>query len=190
MSLSVLDKANQGINQYVWVTVMNARLSIGPSDITFSDPAPEIGDMATIFVTVRNTGDSTAHGVTIELFDHGDLVFSFDEVDLEGHSVTTFPFEVSIDGEHLFSARARSILYDTGEMPVGKSLKGVEEESEPSTISDSAAWIGMLAIVLAVIAIALNLIGRMRTPALEEMDGGSVGTDVVDDWEETPDEEK
>ena len=187
--LNVTDGAGHNGSADFTAVIRNAHLSVGPSDITFSDPVPEKGDKVTVYVTVRNTGDSAAYDVVVELFDNGVLVDSYDRVILGAHSVSVFPFEVTVGDKHEFTARASSDLYDTFEMDWPSVLKAQEEDSGSVSVGSPVAWVGIMAIILAVIAIALNLAGRTRTHAPEEMDGGSARTDVMDDWEETSDED-
>jgi hypothetical protein len=186
LRVNVTDGVGLDGSDEVEVTVLNARLSVAPADITFSDPSPENGDKVTVYVSLRNYGDALAYDVTVELFDGGKLAGSYPPVILGPHSVSVFPFEIVVDGTHEFTARASSDLYDTREMRWPRELEAQEDEGSIST-SNPIAWVGMLAIVLAVVAIALNLVERMRTPT-EERDKEDVQVDVAEDWVESRDE--
>jgi hypothetical protein len=187
--LNVTDGAGHNGSANFTTVIRNAHLSVGPSDITFSDPVPEKGDKVTVYVTVRNTGDSSAYDMVVELFDNGVLVDSYDRVILGAHSVIVFPFEVTVDGKHEFTARASSDLHYTREMEWPSVLRAQEEGGSVS-VGSPVAWIGMLAIILAVIAIALNVVGRRGKATPPERYDEDLQTEVASDWEETPDEEK
>ena len=181
LRVNVTDGAGHHGGDQVEVTVGNARLSLAPADITFSDPSPENGDKVTVYVSLRAYGDAVAYDVTVELFDGGKLVDSYIKVTLGPHAVYVFPFKIVVDGTHEFTARASSDLYDTGEMDGGRTLEA-EGDGGSISVSSPVAWVGMLAIVLAVIAIALNLVDRLRKPTTEEKGNENVQVEVDDDW--------
>jgi hypothetical protein len=182
LTISVEDRVGNHVEAEMEVTVINARLQLGPSDITLSDPVPEQGDKVTVHVSVRNTGDSAAHGVLVELFYGGKLVGSHTNVTIDANSVRAFEFEVTTDGTYELTARARSDLHDTGEMDVGRTLTVGEEDNGGSvSVSSPVAWVGMLAIILAIIAIALNLVSRRA------QEGPDQEADEENIWVETGD---
>jgi uncharacterized membrane protein len=53
------------------VTVQKPKIDISPSDITFSNPTPKVGDDVTVTVRVRNTGVVPASGLTVALLVNG-----------------------------------------------------------------------------------------------------------------------
>jgi hypothetical protein len=180
--VTVTDGAGFEADDAVDITVLNAQLALHRADIRFSDPSPSVGEDIVIMIKLRNDGDHAVDYVTLNVFDNGEVLpFGIESgIRVEAHDEYVYIFYFRVTGEHEISARATSDYFDTGEMPVGVKITGVAEESEPSTISDSTAWIGMLAIALSVIAIALNLVGRRATEAPL--------TDGEDHWVESKDE--
>jgi hypothetical protein len=142
----------------VTVTLKGAHLSIGPGDITFSDSHPLPGDTVTVLVTVRNDGDSPAEGVTVSLFDGGKLVGTQDGETVPAHGTAVVPVKVKAEGSHVFTARATSDLYDTGDMPTGQPLQTIEEEA---VLENAGGILGLIALIIALIALLLVLMGRM-----------------------------
>ena len=140
-------------------------------DISFSDPRPEEGDRVTVFVSVHNDGNAVAYDPLVELFRDGKLIDSQRSTTIMPQSVSVFQFIVTAEGMHEYTARARSDRHDTGEMEVGRVLKATEDESGWVLVSSPVAWVGMLAIVLSVVAIALNLLGRRSAEAPGTGDG-------------------
>ena len=67
-------------------------------------------------------------------------------------------------------------------MDNGRVLKA--DESASVSVGDPVAWVGLLAIVLAIIAIALNLVDRKAT------EPGEAKTSDKDLWVESRDEEE
>jgi len=53
------------------VTVQKPKIDISPSDITFSNPTPKVGDDVTVTVKVRNTGVVPGSGLTVALLVNG-----------------------------------------------------------------------------------------------------------------------
>lgn len=143
----------------VSVTVKGARLSIGATDISFSDTHPLPDDMVTVMVTVRNTGDSRAEGVTVTVYDNGKAVGEESGVTVPAHGTATVAVNVKArEGSQVFTARATSTLYDTGEMDAGQPLKTIEEEA---ALENVGGILGLLALFIALIALILVIMGRM-----------------------------
>jgi len=159
----------QGYNE-VNVTLINAKPRVTPSDITFSDTSPKKGDMVTVYVTVRNAGDSAAYNLMVELFDDGVLVGSFPGVLVRAHSYIELPFDIEVDDRHEFTVKVGSIFLYEAEETHRPRILIAQEEDEAVSVSSPVAWVGILAIVLSVIAIALNLVGR-RTSGAEAPKG-------------------
>ena len=135
------------------VTLANAKISVSPSDIILYEGtgSPTAG------VVVRNIGGVAAKNLSVEIYDDGKLLDSADGVIIKGNSFFLFTHELEGEGRHTVSVRVRSDLYDTGE--VVQTLD-VEEDEGSVSVSSPVAWVGVLAIVLSVVAIALNLAGR------------------------------
>jgi hypothetical protein len=166
------------------VVLVNAHPTVSPLDIGFTDENPEIGDRVTVMVVVRNDGDTPALDLTVDVYDNGVFLETITGVDIDGHSLVVLFYELTVTGKHEITVRVTTDIYDTGEMEWGRRLEAKEDEADSTTVSNTVAWVGMLAIVLAVIAIALNLVDRMRKPSSEE----DVRVDAVDDWVESKDE--
>ena len=141
------------------VVLKGAHISIGPGDITFSDTHPLPGDKVTVLVTVRNDGDSPAEDVTVIVYDGGVEVGRLEDVTVPAHGVAVVPVEVTAKDEHEITARASSDLYDTGAMTTGQPLKTIEEEA---MLENAGGILGLVALILAVVAILLALMLSRR----------------------------
>ena len=100
----------------------------------------------------------------LQVYDNGEIIGLEAPFKVGPRSESVYWFNFWVTGEHEITARANSPLYDTGEMEIGLKLKA-REEGGSETVSSLIAWEGMLAIILAVVAIALNLVGRRTTGA-------------------------
>jgi hypothetical protein len=140
------------------VTLANARLSLSPSDIMLYDSNPDKGGFQPGFmVSVHNNGDVDTGRLTVEVSVAGEPLAILDQFWVEANSHATAYFDLEGPGSHTIVVRVYSDHYDTDE--VVKTLR-VEEEDVSDQKSSSVAWVGMLAILLAIIAIALNLVGH------------------------------
>jgi hypothetical protein len=110
------DLFGQSANAVVSVTLKGAILSIGASDITFSNPHPLPGDKVTVLVTVRNDGDSPAEGITVKVFTDGKQAGQRVDVTVPARGTAVVPVEIEAEGEQEITAQATSPIYDTGEM--------------------------------------------------------------------------
>ncbi len=157
------------------VTLANARISVSPNDIVLSDWDPDGGDPPILMVVVHNHGDSAAENLTVQVYEDGDLLERIDGVRIDANSYIDLYYDLDGPGRRTITVKVTSDLYATDD--VHQNLFVEEDEGGTSSISDSATWIGVLAIVLAVIAIALNLVGRWSSRA--EYDRGD------DEWVES-----
>ncbi len=146
--------ASSHIYEEVNVTLANARVSVSPSDILLleGDGSPHV------MVVVHNNGGVAAEGISVEIYDDGRLLDTVGGMTIDANSFTTFTYELEGEGKHTVSVRAGSDLYDTGE--IVQILYIAEEDEGAASASSPVAWVGMLAIVLSVVAIALTLAGR------------------------------
>jgi hypothetical protein len=150
----------------VSVTLKGAKLSIGPTDISFSDTHPLPDDKVTVMVTVRNTGDSPAEGVTVTVYDNGKAVGEESGVTVPAHGTATVVVSVkATEGAQEFTARATSDLYDTGDMETGKPLKTIEREG---ALENVGGILGLVALIIALLALVLVLMMKMGDKGGEE----------------------
>jgi hypothetical protein len=151
----------------VTVNLMGAYLSLSPSDITFSDSHPLPGDSVKVMVTVRNSGDSPAEDVTVVLYSDGKMVEEQAGITIppRGTYVAIFPVKAK-EGSSVYTARASSDLYDTGQMTSGNPLNTIEEEGVLENVS---GVLGLIALVLAVMLLAIFLVARLSKGKVEEL---------------------
>jgi hypothetical protein len=184
-----VDDVGQWAYDEVEVTLANAHLSVSPLDIVFSDTRPEKGDTVRAMVGVRNEGDSAAM-VTVDIYENGALVMSYQNLTIGAHSQPVFLYDLKVSGTHEITARVHSDLYDTGEMESGATVKVHEDEGGAISAGGAATWVGLLAIILSVIAIALNVVSRRDSegqgtlPSSVE-DKEEIKIDAGEAWEET-----
>ena len=188
LRVTVMDELGQEGTSQINVTLANARISVSPNDIVLTDWDPDGGDPPILMVVVHNHGDSAAENLTVQVYEDGVLLERIDGVSIDANSYVDLYYDLDDPGRRTITVKVTSELYATDD--VHQTLFVEEDEGGTSSVSDSATWIGVLAIVLAVIAIALNLVGRMRTPAPEERDDENTQNKVADGWEETPREER
>jgi uncharacterized repeat protein (TIGR01451 family) len=156
--VTATDALGQAGTASVDVTLLGAHLSIGTGDISFSDSHPLPGDMVTVFVTVRNDGDSPAENVVVTLSDKGKVVGS-ETVTVPAHGTAVVPVKVKASGSHDFTAQATSPLYDSGPMTTGQPLQTIEEEA---ALENAGGILGLLALLLALLAIILVFVMARR----------------------------
>ncbi len=143
----------------VTVTLKGAKLSLSASDITFSDTHPLPDDKVMVMATVRNTGDSPAEDVTVTVYQDGTAVGEETGVTVPAHGTYTMEVQVKAkEGGAVYTARASSPLYDTGETSSGQPLNTIEPES---TLENSAGILALLALIVALIALLLIIMGKM-----------------------------
>ena len=170
----------------VTVTLKGAHLTLSPSDITFSDSHPLPGAKVDVMVTVRNSGDSPAEGVTVVLSSGAEVVDEQTGITVPAHGtyIAIFSVEAEEGGDEL-SARARSSLYDTGQMTSGKPLNTMEEEG---VLENVAGILGIIALILAVMLLAILLVSRMgkgeKEEPIVEPEPNLVVLDPLEDTEE------
>jgi hypothetical protein len=160
LRVTATDALSQTTQASVDVVLKGARLTIAPNDITFSNTHPLPGDMVTVYVTVRNDGDSPAEGMTVKLYSGTTEVGSQANVDVPANGVAVVPLQVRAKESMTFTAKATSALYDTGEMAQGQPLRTIEEEAP---LENAGGILGMLALVLAVVCLILIIL-NMRKP--------------------------
>jgi fibronectin type 3 domain-containing protein len=166
----------------VTVTLMGAHLTLSPSDITFSDSHPLPGDKVEVMVTVRNSGDSPAEDVTVILSSVAGIVDEQTGITVPAHGTYIAIFSVKAkEGSTEFSARATSNFYDTGQMTSGKPLTTIEEEG---MLENAAGVLGLIALILAVIVLAIFLVSKFGIGKKEEMVQPEVEEIFVDPIEE------
>ena len=143
----------------VTVTLKGAKLSIGPTDISFSDTHPLPDETVTVMVTVRNTGDSPAEGVTVTVYDNGKAVGEESGVTVPAHGTATVAVKTkATEGAQEFTARASSDLYDTGDMGTGTPLKTIDREG---ALENVGGILGLVALIIALLALVLVLMMKM-----------------------------
>jgi len=143
----------------VTVTLKGAKLSIGATDISFSDTHPLPDETVTVMVTVRNTGDSPAEGITVTVYDNGKAVGEGSGVTVPAHGTATVAVKAkATEGSQEFTARASSTLYDTGEMETGAPLKTIDKEG---ALENVGGILGLVALIIALIALLLVLMMKM-----------------------------
>jgi chitodextrinase len=151
---------------YVTVTLMGAHLTLSPADITFSDSRPLPGDKIDVMVTVRNSGDSPAEDVTVTLSTVTGVVDERTGITVPAHGNYIAIFSVKAEeGGMELSARASSSLYDTGQMTSGKPLNTMEEEG---VLENVGGVLGIIALILAVMVLAILLVSRIGKGKEEE----------------------
>jgi len=78
-----------------------------PTEITFSNEAPELDEMITITAVVENIGDVNLKNITIRIYDDGDLIHE-EKQDINkfnSKNITT-DYNVTIGGDHVIEVRA------------------------------------------------------------------------------------
>jgi hypothetical protein len=158
LRVTATDSLSNSDSASVTITLKGAHVDISPGDITFSDSHPLPGDTVTVLVNVRNDGDSPAEGMSVSLYDGGKLVGTTEGVTVPAHGSTTVPVKVKAKDSHDFTARATSDLYDSGDMTTGQPLQTIEEEA---ALENAGGILGLIALIVALLALALILMGRM-----------------------------
>jgi len=173
------------------VVLANAHPTVSPTDIEFT--VSPLGDAPLVMVAVRNDGDAMARNLTVRFFDNSLVVETRTGIDVEAHSFHVLYFDLEETGKRFIWFSVESDLYDT--RSGGRFLEAEEPEVEEVAEDDTAMALGILAIVLAAIALFIALMVAREPPAKVPPSEGSTDMDdteveTVDDWEETPDEEK
>jgi hypothetical protein len=152
------------------ITIRNGKPLVSRKDIWISDTEPLMGEEVTVMVKVRNDGGRVVEDLRLEVYDRDAILFVDPSVTVGPYSENVYWFRMRVVSEHNITARAFSDLHDTGEMEDPVPLKAVKEEVDTDPESEPIPWLAMLAIVLSVIAIALNLADRRReeAPGVEE----------------------
>jgi len=157
--ITATDSLGQSWAESVLVDLRNVRLSIGPSDISFSDTHPLPDDKVTVMVTVRNEGDSPAEDVTITVYDGDKAIGEESGITVPAHGAYTVEMPTKVgEGSTVFTARATSQLHDTGSMDTGTPLNTIEAES---VLENTAGILALLALIVALIALVLIIMGKM-----------------------------
>ena len=192
LRVTLTDVVGHNGTTQVNVTLANARLSIDPLGISFSNPRPEVGEDVTVWVEVHNTGDADAEDVSVEFIVNGTLEHLVEGLTIPGHSTVLVSYPTTAYDAQ-YRARAFSDLYDSG---LTSELTLVPKEAEVEEVSedDPAQTLAILALVLAVIALLIALMMVVRPPGKVPdragyVDNGGSMIEVADDWEETRDEE-
>jgi hypothetical protein len=162
LRVTATDALSQTTQATVDVVLKAARLSIAPNDITFSNTHPLPGESVTVYVTVRNEGDSPAEGMTVKLYSGTTEVGSLSNVDVPANGMAVVPLQVKAKDSMTFTAKATSTLYDTGEMAQGQPLKAIEKEAP---LENAGGILGMLALVLAVVCLVLIVLNMRKAKA-------------------------
>jgi hypothetical protein len=156
--VTATDVFGQSSSAEVTVLLKGAHLTIGTGDITFSDSHPLPGDTITVFVTVRNDGDSPAENVAVTLYDKGKPVGS-ETVTVPAHGTSVVPVKAKVEGSHEFTAQATSPYYDTGTMTMGQPLQTIEEEA---MLENAGGVLGLIALILVLILMLLYFLERRK----------------------------
>lgn len=151
---------------FVSVTLTGADLTL--TDIAFSDNDPLPGARVEVRVTVGNSGDGDATGVTVVLSSGDEILGERTDVVVPAHGSYVAVFTVRVEeGETELTARATSPYYDTG--PMTPAPLATREEG---LLEGTAGTVGVIVVILAVLVLAILLVSRMREgkeggPALE-----------------------
>ena len=168
LRITATDALGQNWAQSVKVDLRNVRLSLGPSDISFSDTHPLPDEKVTVMVTVRNEGDSPAEDVTVTVYDGSKAIGEESGITVPAHGTYTVEVQTKADeGSSVYTARATSQLHDTGTMDTGTPLNTIEAES---VLENAAGILALLALIVALIALLLIIMGKMggkEEPAVE-----------------------
>lgn len=181
------------------LTLNQASLSLGPHSITFSDVDPMVGDTVTISVTLSNLGGSDADDVSLEIYDNGVRIDSFNGLMVPAQGTETVVLDLAITGYHNITARATSDWYDTGLMTTAAKMIAevpeVEEEPpEEGFMEDNGGILGLVSLIIAIIAILILIIltfvfRRERKEILERTlppAGGPASMPPAPDMKELP----
>jgi len=73
-TITEADEENNIYCESIYVHSPLPDLAISPSDITFSNNTPTVGDTITIYATIHNIGEVTAYNVTVEVYVDGSRI--------------------------------------------------------------------------------------------------------------------
>ena len=160
IAVMVVDRVDGRVFEEVRVSVRNARLSIDPLGLSFSDPEPEDGEEVTVWLQVRNTGDADATGVTVEFFVLGELEHTVRDLTVPARTTVLVHYRTTVRDGDTHSARAFSDLHGTGEVSRTITTREAELDEEPS---GNAVWsVALLALFLSTIALVTSLMKARR----------------------------
>jgi len=167
--VTFLDEAGMDGHDEVVVTLANAHVTVSPTDIEYSFANPENPDEVMLTVVIRNHGSSPALGLDMDVDANGRCIGTVLDIDVDAHSSEVVHTTFDVNGSTVVTVRARSDVYDTGEMEGGRLVI----KDEPSTGDEgdgsagtSVAWTGDLAFVISLVALVLAvfaLTGRGRS---------------------------
>ena len=145
-----------------------------------------------MLLEVGNKGDADATDVTVEFFVNGEPTYTAVNLSVPAHSTILIKYQTTAAEQDGHSARAYSDLYDTGE--VVRILDTARGDTDDGRDTDALFYVGLIALVLALIALGIALVTAMRTRAEVSTttavdDGGDLEVEAVNDWEETPSKE-
>jgi chitodextrinase len=170
LRITATDALDQTSEETVEVTLLGAILSIGASDITFSNPHPLPGETVTVLVTVRNDGDSPAENVIVAIYADGEKAGQRAGITVPPHGTAVVPVEIEAEGDQDITAKATSELYDTGDMDKGTPLTTIEEEA---VLENAGGILGLIALIIAIVTLLVVFLMRRGGPAPDEEEPSS-----------------
>jgi len=159
--LTATDALGLSASSELGIIHVGANLSIGPSDIVFSNPHPLPGEKVTAYVTVHNYGSSDAQGVTIVVMADGVEVANRTGVTVPARGSFVIPVQLKAPSKGMMvTVRATADLHDSGEMAQGAELVSIEKEA---ALEDTGGMLGLVALLVAVGALVVALVlGRRK----------------------------
>ncbi|MGA1820416.1 MAG: fibronectin type III domain-containing protein [Thermoplasmatota archaeon] len=152
LKITAVDALGQASEHTINLTLAGANLNIDPAQITFSNHHPLPGDKVTVMVTISNFGESPAEGLTVSIYDDGEVIHTESGVAVPANGIMVITTVLKVSGTHRITARATSDLYDSGEMSSASVLEASEKEM---VLEDFGGIFGLLALLLAIAAIVL-----------------------------------